>query len=51
MKYKTIVAMAIIGGLEAYALYLGVDGQVLSLVIGILSGLGGYEYAKEKAKA
>jgi len=48
MKYKTIVAMAIIGGLEAYALYLGVDGQVLSLVIGALCGLGGYGYAKEK---
>lgn len=46
IKYKTLIAMGCITFLEALALYLGVDGAILSLSIGALAGLGGYELAK-----
>lgn len=38
-----IVAMVCITGLEAYALYLGVNGVILSLAVAAIAGLGGYE--------
>lgn len=38
-----IVAMLCIAGLEAYALYLDIDGALLSVVFIALAGLGGYE--------
>ena len=34
--------------LELYALYKGIDGQVLTLVVAGISGLAGYEIAKNK---
>lgn len=39
----TITSMILITGLAAYALYLRIDGVVLSLIIAALAGLGGYE--------
>lgn len=38
-----IVAMLCIAGLEAYALYLNINGALLSVVFIALAGLGGYE--------
>lgn len=43
---KTLLVIGCITFLEALALLLGVDGAVLSLSIGALSGIGGYEIAK-----
>jgi len=41
--YTKEVAIAGIVILEAIALYQGIDGAALSLVIAALAGLGGYE--------
>jgi len=38
-----IVAILCIVGLEAYALYLGVNGTILAGCVVIVGGLGGYE--------
>jgi len=49
MKEKTIkslFAMALIAGLEAIALVMGVDGTMLSLAVAALAGLGGYELGR-----
>lgn len=46
MKDKTIItlyAISVIGAIECYALYLSINGVVLTLVVAGLSGLGGYE--------
>lgn len=43
MKWTPIVAMICITGLEALALYKGIDGALFSLAIAALAGLGGYE--------
>lgn len=47
-----IVAIVAIVGLEAYALYLGINGVVLGLVVAAVAGLGGYEIKalRERAK-
>lgn len=38
-----IVAIVCIVGLEAYALYQGINGAVLGIVMAAVAGLGGYE--------
>ncbi len=42
MNYIREVAIAGIVILEAIALYKGIDGQVLSLVIATIAGIAGY---------
>jgi len=46
MQDKTIVtlaAIAAISGLEVFAIHSGIDGIVLTTVIGALAGLAGYK--------
>ena len=46
MDTKTIITLVVIGAitaLEAWALYLGYDGALLSTVIAALAALGGFE--------
>lgn len=38
-----IVAIVCITGLEAYALYLGINGTFLALGMATIAGLGGFE--------
>lgn len=45
-KILPLVAMGIIGGLEITALLMGVDGQLFSVVVAIIAGLGGYAAGK-----
>ena len=45
---NTKLAIITITILEIIALFKGIDGALLSTVVAILSGLGGYEYAKRK---
>ena len=42
-KYTAII---VIGIIELYALYLGMNGIALSLTIGAVAGLGGFEIGK-----
>ena len=42
-KYKTLMAMGCITIIEMFALYNGIDGALLTLSVGALAGLGGYE--------
>ena len=42
MEYIREVAIAGIVILEAIALYKGIDGQILSLVIATIAGIAGY---------
>jgi len=42
MQYIREVAIAGIVILEAIALYKGIDGQILSLVIATIAGIAGY---------
>lgn len=42
MKWTPIVGACIIGGLEAYALHLGIDGAMLGLAFAAVGGLCGY---------
>ena len=42
-KYTAII---VIGIIELYALYLGINGIALSLTIGTVAGLGGFEIGK-----
>jgi len=46
-KYKTLVAMIVIGVIEITALCNGINGTALSLSVGCLAGLGGYEINKK----
>ena len=46
MSYIREVAIAGIVILEAIALYKGIDGQVLSVVIATIAGLAGYALRK-----
>ena len=39
-------AISVIGCLESFALYLGMNGIALSLTIGCIAGLGGFEVGK-----
>ncbi len=50
MVWVVMVAMLCIAGLEAYALYLGVDGVILSLAVAVIAGLGGFEIKAIKDK-
>lgn len=43
MKLIPIVAMVCIAGLEALAMFRGIDGALFGIVIAALAGLGGYE--------
>jgi hypothetical protein len=45
MKEKSvkITAIIVIGLLEAYALYLGIDGALLGLVFATIGGIAGYK--------
>ena len=42
-KYTAII---VIGIIEVYALFLGMNGIALSLTIGAIGGLGGFEVGK-----
>ena len=46
MEYIREVAIAGIVILEAIALYKGIDGQILSLVIATIAGIAGYTLRK-----
>ncbi len=50
MIWTIIVAMLCVAGLEAYALYLGVNGVILSLAVAAIAGLGGFEIKAIKDK-
>jgi len=43
MKQTPIVGAIIIGGLEAYALHLGINGAMLGMAFAVIGGLCGYE--------
>lgn len=38
-----IIAIVVIGGLEAIAIYKGIDGKALALTIAAIAGLAGYK--------
>ena len=40
---KAIIAILVVGSLEAYAIYQGLNGVTLSLSVAAITGLGGYE--------
>lgn len=43
MKWTPIVAIICIGGLEAFAIYQGIDGAALGIAVGAIAGIAGYE--------
>ena len=43
MKWTPVIAMVCISGLEGIAMFRGIDGATLGLVVAALAGLGGYE--------
>ena len=45
---KTIIAIMAITLLEAFAIWKGIDGAILSVVIAALAGLGGYAVGSKK---
>jgi hypothetical protein len=45
----SVVAIVVLGALEALALIKGVDGAIFGIVIAAISGLGGYEIGSRKA--
>ena len=47
---NTKLAMLCITAIEVCALMLGIDGALLSTVVAVLAGLGGYSYAKAQRK-
>ena len=47
-RLETITAICGIVVLESIALYKGIDGTILTMVIGVLAGLGGYYIRREK---
>lgn len=51
MSENTVIASVIaISIVECTALVLGYDGAILTAVVGVLAGLGGYRYAQYRAK-
>ena len=48
--YAKYAAIGAVTALTGYALFLGHDGAMLAAVVGVISGLGGYEAAKIRAK-
>jgi len=46
----SVVAIVVIGALEALALWRGVDGALFGVVIAAISGLGGYEIGVRKSR-
>lgn len=52
MKWTVIVAIVCIAGLEAFAIFQGINGATLGIVVAAIAGLGGYEVKvlKDKAK-
>lgn len=46
MIFAIVMAMLCITGLEAYALYLGINGTYLALGIAAIAGIGGFEVSK-----
>ena len=46
----TIVAMLVIGGLTAFYMWLGGDGEVVFLSISAIAGLAGYQVGKQLEK-
>ncbi len=46
MKWTPILAMVLIAALEAIALSQGMNGTALSLSVGAVAGLGGYQLKK-----
>ena len=47
---NTKLAMVLIAVIEIVALFMGIDGALLSTVVAVIAGLGGYHYGKEKGK-
>lgn len=47
---NTKLAMLLIAVIEIIALLMGIDGALLSTVVAVIAGLGGYSYAKTKGK-
>ena len=47
---NTKLAMLLIAVIEIIALLRGIDGALLSTVVAIIAGLGGYHYGKEKGR-
>jgi len=47
---NTKLAMVLIAVIEIVALLKGIDGALLSTVVAVIAGLGGYSYAKAKGK-
>jgi hypothetical protein len=45
-----LIAIVAITGLEAYALSLGFDGALITLAVGALAGIGGFDVAKRMWK-
>lgn len=43
-----VIAVLVIGGVEAYALSKGIDGKGLIASVGALSAIAGYYYSKAK---
>ncbi len=37
-----VVAIVTIAGLEAYAIYKGIDGALLAIAVGLIAGIAGY---------
>ena len=47
MKIMMITAILCITAIEIFALYKGVNGTILTVVVGALAGIAGYKMAKE----
>jgi len=47
-KLETILAMLLIALIEIIAIMKGIDGTLLSIVVSVLAGLGGYHAGKRK---
>jgi len=51
MEHKTICAVSAIGAItiiELFALYCGIDGALLTGVVGVIAGLGGFIVGAKK---
>lgn len=44
---EAVAGMICITAIELYAISQGIDGSILSVVVGILAGLGGYTLGKK----
>jgi len=49
-KSVVITAILCIAGLEAYAMYLGINGKLFSLAIAAMAGLAGWALPQLKLK-